>query len=146
MTQIVALLLVTEPLCGFFCVHSFLIHGQRAAVHGSLLLALRWVLAQSLWGSDLSAGRNGRRGSHLAWQVHLSWGGQGRRSSWKQPTGSNLAVVWMSSAGLLLSLVGLVASAISLSEYQEYCCSFAGWCQTRCDPVHCSTPVFPVFR
>ena len=65
MTQIVALLLVTEPLCGFFCVHSFLIHGQRAAVHGSLLLALRWVLAQSLWGSDLSAGRNGRRGSHL---------------------------------------------------------------------------------
>ena len=49
------------------CVHSFLVNPavRRAAVHGSLLLDLRWVLAQISWSSDLSEGRNGWRGSHL---------------------------------------------------------------------------------
>ena len=67
MTQIITLLLVAETLCGFLCVHSFLVSPavRRAAVYGSLWLDMRWVLAQISWDSNLSEGRNGWHGSHL---------------------------------------------------------------------------------
>ena len=67
MTQIIPLLLVAETFYGFLCVHSFLVSPavRRAAVHGSLWLDLRWVLAQISWDSDLSEGGNSWRGSYL---------------------------------------------------------------------------------